>query len=160
MVEIKVSEYRCAYKEVITILNVLGSMKNLIPNEKIKYYEDNMDKNHKFEFDYSKTINEQNILYPTKCILANLFKNYIATEEDRKEIIKREQEERRVIESKKRELYNPNNIFENKTNSSINSLKMNSEEQNNNANMSLVTENRNIFSQIKAKILSFIKIFK
>jgi len=165
MVEIKSSEYRCACKEVIIILNIFSSIKKVIPKEKIQYYEANMDNNHEFEFDYSKTINEQNILYTTKCILANLFKNYIATKEDKNEINRREKEERKNIEIRKRELYNPNTIFEKKPNSDKNNnvnntIKMDGKKINNITNVSLVIEKKNIFIKIKEKILTIIKMFK
>lgn len=112
MNRIKKQEYRCAYKEVITILNVIDSrLKRLIPKEKIEFYERNLDETHEFEYDYSKSIREQKLLYPTRCIISNLFKNYIAVERDRKEIIEKEKIEFRKIEEVKRKLFSTYNIF-------------------------------------------------
>ena len=55
---------------------------------KIEFYKSHMDDGHEFELDFDKDLSEQNLLYPTRCILANLFRDYIATEEDRAEILK------------------------------------------------------------------------
>ena len=49
---------------------------------KIEFYKKNMDKNHEFEINTEKELDDQNILYQTRCILANLFIDYIASEED------------------------------------------------------------------------------
>ena len=118
MMSDKEKEYRCAYKEVVTILDVFSEeIGDLIPNEKIEFYKSNMDENHEFIFDDTKEILEQNILYPTRCILANLFRDYIATEEDRAEILKEEQEELNQIEEEKRAKYNPDDIFKNNSKS-------------------------------------------
>ena len=108
MDRVKKQEYRKAYKEVITILDVLDfRLRKLIPQEKIEFYKRNLDKNYNFKFDYSKKISEQELLYPTRCIIANLFKNYIALEKDKKRIIEKEKQEIRVLREKR----NFNNNF-------------------------------------------------
>ena len=102
MDRVKKQEYRKAYKEVTTILDVLDfRLRRLIPQEKIEFYKRNLDPNHNFKFDYSKRINEQEILYPTRCIIANLFKNYIALEKDKKRIIEREKQEIKILREKR-----------------------------------------------------------
>ena len=58
MDRVKKQEYRRAYKEVITILNVLDiRLRKLIPQEKIEFYKRNSDDNYNFKYDYSKKIN-------------------------------------------------------------------------------------------------------
>lgn len=159
-------EYRCAYKEIVTILDVFSEeIGDLIPNEKIEFYRSNMDESHVFEFDDTKEIVEQNILYPTRCILANLFRDYIATEEDRAEILKEEQEELNQIEEEKRRRYNPDDIFKNNTNNenktSIKVSQIKVEEISTNTEMIVKDENVSWFIKIKNKIISFIeKILK
>ena len=106
MDRVKKQEYRRAYKEVITILNVLDTrLRKLIPQEKIEFYKRNSDDNYNFKYDYSKKINEQEILYSTRCIIANLFKNYIALERDKKRIIQKEKQEIKVLREKKKFIY-------------------------------------------------------
>lgn len=159
-------EYRCAYKEIVTILDVFSEeIGDLIPNEKIEFYRSNMDESHVFEFDDTKEIVEQNILYPTRCILANLFRDYIATEEDRAEILKEEQEELNQIEDEKRRKYNPDDIFKNNTNkeneTSIKTSQIKVEEIYTNTEMIVKDENVSWFIKIKNKIITFIeKILK
>lgn len=115
MTDIEEKEYRCAYKEIVTILEIFSNeIGDKISKEKIDFYKENMDLNHEFEYDYSKEISEQNILYKTKCILANLYEDYLATEEEKLEILKEEKEYLANEEKIKREKYNPDDIFKNK----------------------------------------------
>ena len=160
-------EYRCAYKEIVTILDVFSEeIGDLIPNEKIEFYRSNMDESHVFELDDTKEIVEQNILYPTRCILANLFRDYIASEEDRAEILKEEREELKQIEEEKRRKYNPNDIFDSKnkevkenTKNKVSQIK--AEEIFTNTEMIVKGEKLSWFIKIKNKIISFVeKILK
>ena len=92
MKNIDPKEYKCACKEVYIIINNLDEdIRECIPREKIEFYKSNMDKEYNFEYNYDKGVDDQNILYITKCILANLFKDYIASEEDKQQIIQKEQ---------------------------------------------------------------------
>ena len=94
MITVSEKEYKCAYKEVYIIIESSDDeIRNKIPEDKIEFYKSHMDDGHEFELDFDKDLSEQNLLYPTRCILANLFRDYIATEDDRAEIIKQEQEE-------------------------------------------------------------------
>lgn len=112
MIKDEETKYRCAYKEIVTILDIFSDeIGSLIPEEKIEFYKNNMDVNHEFEYDIEKELLDQNILYQTRCILANLFRDYIATEEDRAEILKEEKEELKQIEEEKRSKFNPDDIF-------------------------------------------------
>lgn len=160
MISNEEKEYRCAYKEVVTILDVFSEeIGDLIPNDKIEFYKSNMDMNHEFEFDDTKEILEQNILYPTRCILANLFRDYIATEEDRAEILKEEQEELNQIEEEKRKKYNPDDIFKNNPKPKVETTKIEVAEIQ--TDLALPDENITWFEKIKNKISEFInKFFK
>ena len=160
MMSDKEKEYRCAYKEVVTILDVFSEeIGDLIPNEKIEFYKSNMDENHEFIFDDTKEILEQNILYPTRCILANLFRDYIATEEDRAEILKEEQEELNQIEEEKRAKYNPDDIFKNNSKSKIEVSNIQVEEIETSTDMIVQKENTGLFEKIKNKILELLNVF-
>lgn len=104
--------YACAYKEVITILGYLSDeIWHKIPKEKRDFYFDNMKKDYIFKFDYSKPLNEQKLLNETRAILANLFKKYLATSEEKNIIINKERQEYERIEAEKRKKYNPDDIF-------------------------------------------------
>lgn len=106
--------YACCYKEVLTILCMLPEEDwNKIPKAKKDFYFECMDKNHKFEIDPSKPISELKVLRPTKAILANIFKNYLAIPSEKQAILIKEKEESQKIEEEKRKKYNPNEIFKN-----------------------------------------------
>lgn len=161
MEKVTEKEYRYAYKEVMIILNVIDSrFKRMIPKEKIDFYEANLDKDYNFEYDYSKPINEQNILEITRCIIANLFKKYIATEKDKAEIIRREEELLRKEEAEKKIQYNANEIFKN-SDESQNIKNIESNKTLNSSNELMITSNKKSFIEIlKDKIYSFINKLK
>lgn len=152
-------EYKCAYKEVSMIIEYLDDdIRNKIPNEKVEFYRKYMDNEHSFEIDFEKDLFEQNILYPTRCILANLFRDYIATEEDRAEILKEEQEELNQIEKEKREKYNPNDIFKNEIKPKVEVSQIQVEEIS--TELMVQDENISLFDKIKNKIKEFIMKLK
>lgn len=111
MVDIK---YANAYSEVLEILKYLTQEDyEKIPKEKIEVFETNMNKDYAFNYNPDKTLQEQNVSETARTIIAILFRDYWATEEQRKRIIKVQQQERNRIESKKQEKYNTNELFKN-----------------------------------------------
>lgn len=161
MVNTTEKEYRCAYKEVSIIIEYLEEeIRSKIPEEKIEFYKKHMDKNHEFEIDIEKELDDQNILYQTRCILANLFIDYIATKEDKEKILKEEQEEIKQIEKEKRDKYNPNDIFNNKINKAEEKPKIEvSQIKIEEISTDIIRPNENLsfFEKIKNNIMSFIK---
>ena len=102
----------CSYKEVMTILSLLPDDDwNKIPNERKNFYFQNMKKDYVFNFDSTKPLSMQKLLPRTEAILGNLFKNYLATPEEKQEIIDIENKEYIRIEDEKRKKYNPDNLF-------------------------------------------------
>lgn len=109
------NNYNKAYKEVLEVLKYMSDEDvNKVPKDMIETFEVKQDKNHIFEVDTEKSIEEQNLLEETKDILANIFRDYWATEEQKQKIIARENFEREKLELEKREKYNPDKIFEKK----------------------------------------------
>lgn len=161
MVNTTEKEYRCAYKEVSIIIEYLEEeIRSKIPEEKIEFYKKHMDINHEFEIDIEKELDDQNILYQTRCILANLFIDYIATKEDKEKILKEEQEEIKQIEKEKRDKYNPNDIFNNKINEVEEKPKIEvSQIKIEEISTDIIRPNENLsfFEKIKNNIMSFIK---
>ncbi len=105
-------EYSNAYSEVLEILKYISIEDyNKIPKSKIKLFETNSNKNYKFEYNPEKTLDEQNVSPIGKTIIAILFRDYWATDKQREKILLKEQNDRLKIEEEKRNLYNPNNIF-------------------------------------------------
>ena len=105
---------RNAYTEVYTILQDLDEEEyNKIPPKVIKAIEENRNFEYKFELDDDLELKEQTLLPQTKAILFNLFRDYLATPEQKQKIIKMQNEERAKIELKKKQMYN-SEIFPNK----------------------------------------------
>lgn len=107
--------YKKAYKEIVEILKHVNKEDvNKIPKEMLEMFKLNQDKNYNFKIDVTKSIDTQNISKETKAILANIFRDYWATDYQRDRIIKKEIQERELLEEKKREKYNPDKLFKNK----------------------------------------------
>ena len=105
---------RNAYTEVYTILQDLDVEEyKKIPPEVIKAIEENRNLEYDFELDDDLNLKEQTLLPQTKAILFNLFRDYLATPEQKEKIIKMQNVERTKIELKKKQMYNLE-IFPNK----------------------------------------------
>ena len=103
--------YSLSYVEVLEILKHIPKEDyEKIPKEKIEFYENNKDKNYVYIYN---PVNPK-ISRKTDAILINLYKNYIAKDDEKEKInhilklneIKNEQE--------KQENFDLNNIFNNK----------------------------------------------
>lgn len=107
-------KYARAYIEVLEILKYVPIEDyNKIPKEQIKLFKKYATTDSTFIYNPSKTLDENKVSKITKGIIAILYRNYWATDEQRKKIITWQNLERQRIENKKRELYNPDNIFRN-----------------------------------------------
>ena len=73
-----------------------------------------MDDKYDFKIDISKSFEEQDIFEETKAILANIFRDYWATPEQKERILEKERNDREIEENIKREKYNPDNLFKKK----------------------------------------------
>ena len=79
--------YARAYKEVIEIYNCLSEEeKRKIPEEKIKFYIDNMDQDYDFKIDPNIEIYKQNISKEASAIIINLFLDYFADDTQRENL--------------------------------------------------------------------------
>ena len=107
-------EYANAYVEVLEVLNNMSEEDyNKIPKNIIKVFETNKNENHIFKYDFDKDFNEQGLSKQAKLILANLFRDYWATETEKKEIIAKQNYARQKVEEEKRKKYDPD-VFKNK----------------------------------------------
>ena len=144
--------YANAYKEVIEILkHVSKEDYDKIPEEKIKLFETNANKDYSFTYDVNKTLDEQNVSKKAKTIIAILFRDYWATDTQREKIKAKEQYDRKIKEEENREKFNPDNIFnkkETKQTEIINEIKENNQ---------LIPYKESIFKKIFNKIISYIR---
>ena len=106
------SSYSRAYSEVLEILEYISEEDyNKIPKSKIELFEKNADKDYIFYYDPEKTLTEQNVSKIAKGIIALLYRDYWATEEQRTIILQKQKYDRLKIEDEKRKKYNTESIF-------------------------------------------------
>ena len=141
------SNRKNAYAEVYTILQELNEEEyNKIPPEVIKTIEANRNEDYEYELDDELELKDQPMLPETKAILFNLFRDYLATPEQKAKIIRMQNEARQKNELKKQQMYNTD-VFANKPKENQSS--------NNNETMQIVEYKENFFKKILNKIKSF-----
>lgn len=154
----KEDNYSKAYKEIVEILKYVPEESvNKIPKEMRDMFEGEQLKTYNFEIDTEKLFEEQELLEETKAILANIFRDYWATDYQKARIIEKENQDREEWERQKREKYNPNDIFKNRNiATNDNNISQDIQEQLNeeyNKNLPMEGQKQNIFQ----KLLCFIK---
>lgn len=135
-----------AYTEVYKILQKLNEEEyNKIPPEIIKSIKINRDEKYNYELDSTLTLKEQTMLPETKAILFNIFRDYLATPEQKSKIIRTQNQKRLENELRKQKIYN-SDIFANKQKDNV--------VQNNSTNksMQIIEKEENIFKRIINKI--------
>ena len=101
-----------AFSETINIIEHMDEkLKLRIPNKFIEMLNNNKDDNYIVNIDYSKSINEQKLLRETRIILSLIYRDYICSIEERKQIIENDNIELKRIEEELKEKYNIDNIF-------------------------------------------------
>ena len=124
------NKYAVAYSEVLEILKHIPIEDyNKIPKNEIELFETYADNDHTFNYDISKTLEEQNVSDITKGIIILLFRDYWATEIQRNKIIAKQNFDRIKLEEKKKEKYNPDNIFTNNHKNSLVDIPDNKQEK-------------------------------
>lgn len=102
-----------AFSEVDTILEYSNEeIRNKIPNDFILLIKNNKDINHKLVLDEKKPLNEQKLLIETRQILALIYRDYLCSEDERKELIRVNNQKLEEINKK----YDIQNIFEQRKN--------------------------------------------
>ena len=106
------SNRKNAYQEAYTILQELNEEEySKIPPEVIQALKENRNEEYNYEVDEDKELKYQPMLPETKAILFNIFRDYLATPEQKEKIKKMQSEERAKLEIKKKEQYNTENMF-------------------------------------------------
>ena len=136
-----------AYAEVYTILQELNEEEyNKIPPKVIKTIEANRNEEYEYELDDELELKDQPMLSETKAILFNLFRDYLATPEQKAKIIRMQNEARQKNELKKQQMYNID-VFANRQKEDT--VQTNSEKT------QIVKYKENIFKRILNKIKRF-----
>ncbi len=102
-----------AFSEIDTILEYSNEeIKNKIPNNFKQLIKNNKDINYKLVLDEKKPLNEQKLLIETREILALIYRDYLCSEDERKELIRVNNQKLEEINKK----YDIQNIFEQRKN--------------------------------------------
>ena len=108
--------YKNTLFEVSTILKFVDkSLVEKIPQKVRNNIEINKSNDHIFNYDESKSLHEQKMLKTTEQYLTMLFLRYIASEDEKTEVLKAMNENEKIYQEKQREQYNSENLFKNKT---------------------------------------------
>ena len=108
-------EYANAYTEVLEILKFIPKTDyNKIPQDMIKVFSDNQNKNYIFNYNPLQSLDDQNVSKKAKLIISILFRDYWAQDNQRAKILNKEKIDRMRFEEEKQEKYNVNNLFKNK----------------------------------------------
>ena len=109
------TKYANAYTEVYEILNCLDEEEySKIPEELLEVFEENRNLDYEYEVNEEQNLLKQPMLKETKAILLNIFRDYLATPEQKQKIKQWLQADRSYIERQKQEKYN-SNVFKNNT---------------------------------------------
>lgn len=113
-----VNETELAYAEVDAILELLeDEYVNRIPAQVREFFKKEKNKEYILNIRSDIGLDGQKIKAETISLLTLLQINYLCdSEEERKEILKKLQENDRLKEEESREKYNPDNIFKNRNN--------------------------------------------
>ena len=142
--------YKKALKEVNDILeNTEEELINAIPKNVKEFIRNNMDEDYESKIQSNLEIDKQDLLEETEEILSLLYRNYWATEEEKMEISRRDDEEIQ-LDKKIREEQDIENIFKKRKNNKKNSCE----------NQLIVVKKQNIFTKIINKIIKMFKNFK
>ena len=105
------------YTDISVIINMMpNEMKNKISNSFIAFIENNKSSDYISSINPKMPIKYQNIRKETKEMLGIIYRDFLCSNEQRKKLIKEEQEEIAKYEEKIKERYNPNDIFRDKQN--------------------------------------------
>lgn len=152
-------DYAKAYTELLEILKYFSkeSLEKL-PKENIEMYNVEKDKYHNFTYNEELELDEQNISKLTIILIANLYIQYLASEEERDKIKERDKKELELLENQKREMYNSDKLFENRKKAiyKYNIEDVNEKQQNTNISLSIVKK-QNIFKKIIERIMLKLK---
>ncbi len=144
-------QYANAYTEVLEILkNISQEDYNKVPKEKINLFEHNANKEYIFDYDSTKTLEEQNVSKTARAIIAILFRDYWATDEQRNKIKTFQNNKRHQLEKEKNEKYSYDNLFKKRNENSI-------QEVSTEDNVALVEYKESIFKKIINKIKNFFR---
>lgn len=160
-----ISTYEMAYKEVLEVLKYLDEEDlKKIPLEEIRFLKLHADKTYNYIYDEKLPIDKQNISKKAKAILLAYFRDYFATENQKRklEIILKNNDIQNE-ELKRKEYSNDvfkNNTSKNEINNENNSNNQIKENRNDRGNKMIVVRKENILDKIINKIRNILNKFR
>ena len=150
------NNYRMALVEVETVLSCLElESYNKIPQNVIKAIEKNKDESYHFEYDKNIEYEEWNLMDETRALLYNIFKKYLATDEEKEYFTQKEKYEAYKLESEveKDQKYQYEDLFKN------NKKEIEQPKNNDNIdNVYLISHKQGIFARVFNKIKNLFKV--
>lgn len=114
MTRVEIDKYRKALVEVEAVLNCLEEdAYKKIPNDILQAIEENKNEYYEFDYDEDLDYNQWNLSSEAIALLYNIYKRYIASEEEQRYFQDKERFETKQLERQKSIKYNSNNIFKN-----------------------------------------------
>ena len=167
MIQTQSELYKKAYVELNAILSILEeSETEKLPKGFIENIRKEMNSEYKWEYDFSKSLLDQNLMVETKALLVEIYKRYLALDSEKEKWEKYDKICREYIENKKKIEFGTDKLFSNSsTNSSLqeSSNKNSSFEENRTVSSeeAIVKHKKSIFGKILNWISSSIgSIFK
>ena len=152
MVEAKIINCKKALVEVDAVLSCLDYNEyKKIPANIIDAIENNKDEEYTYDYDEELEYEDWSLMPETKAILYNIFKKYLATEEQRKYLQQKERLGNYKIESEKIKKYNSENLFKKEK-----EVKKVEQEENN----ELIVKRDSSFKKILEKLKSIFRFIK
>lgn len=146
-------QYKKAYVELYEIIKRLSKEEqSKIPNVFMDNLIKSKDTNYSFEFDESKGILEQELMVETQALLVGMYEKYLASESEKELWGKYDRICLNKIEEKRREQYNPDDIF--KKSSQEPEIK----QEVSHDNISMIEYKESFFRKIVNKIKCFFKL--
>ena len=144
-------DYSKAYSEVLEVLRYIPKVDLVkIPKDEIMFYIKNMDNKHNYKYNFNKPFEDQKLMRLSKIIISNIDIKYLA--KNKEELLENERKEILKLEEENRKIYNTDNIFRNKY------LNIQEEDTNNENNSLIVIEKQGFFRKIIDKIRRLFKL--
>ena len=142
------------YVDISVIISMMPiEMKSKISNSFINFIENNKSKNYVSNINPNIPLKEQNIRKETKEMLGIIYRDYLCNKEERINLLQEEKRELTKLETERREVYNPDNIFKK------NNLKENNDEKSIKNEISIVEYKESIIKRIITKIKNLFHIY-
>ena len=146
------TRYANAYTEVYEILCYLNEEEfEKIPKDLIEVFEENRNLDYQYELNEEQDLLNQSMLVETKAILLNIFRDYLATPEQKLKIKEWLEKDRAYLEKQKQEKYSANVFENNKKIDNCEIKNVNKEEKSTN-NLPIEIKQQSIWKRIINKI--------